>query len=85
MARASESKVRVWNDEIDRAYNVELQKEGINKIINHAEGLVITEPNNQLPAEKEHYRINSYSEKELRKVYMEEGIEGLKNYQIWIS
>ena len=84
ISRASDSEIRNWEYEIDRAYNKELESDAINKLLTHSNDIIITEPNNLLPKGTKHRLIDTYDKEKIREIYLSEGIEGLKNYQIWV-
>lgn len=76
--RAS-AKLRTWDDEINKAWNKELEKEAINKILIHSKELIAMEKINHINGN--HIKIAELDEDNLREVYLKEGIEGFQNYQ----
>lgn len=81
--RASNSNIRVWDDEIDKAWNKELERDAIQKILIHSNSLIAMEKINYLS--KDHSKITEVTKSSLRKIYKEEGIEGFRNYQFKAS
>jgi len=84
-ASSSVTDKRDWEYEIGHAYNSYLEKEAVRKLTNHSKEIIITEHVNRLTQDDSNYEshklINSASYDTLKSVYMEEGINGLKNYQ----
>ena len=76
---------RDWTYEVDHCYNNDLEQDAIDKLLNHSSDLIITEHVNYLGKSDSNYdthqKIKSPSKEALKKVYMEEGILGLRNYQ----
>ena len=76
---------RDWQYEIDHCYNYDLEQDAIDKLLNHSSDLIVTEHVNYLGKSDSNYethqKIKSPSKEALKKVYMEEGIIGLRNYQ----
>lgn len=81
--RASDHKLRTWDDEIKHAWNKDLEKEAINKLLIHSKGIIATEKVNHLG--KDHIYIKELTEENLRKVYLKEGLAGLQNYQFKVA
>lgn len=71
---------RSWDNEIKNAYNSALEKDAISKILNQSKDIIIAE-HVDLLSNKSHNLINCGTKDELEKIYLKEGIEGLKNYQ----
>ena len=80
--RRSDSKNRTFEQEIENAYNKELADDGIDKIINRTNHTIAFEPYNMISGE--HIKISELNYNTLKKVYMKEGFEGLRNYQICV-
>lgn len=76
--RAS-AKLRIWEDEIDKAWNKDLEREAIDRLLIHSKKLIAMEKINHL--NDKHIRIPELTEANLRKVYFNEGMDGLQNYQ----
>lgn len=74
---------RTWDFEIKRSYNPKLTEDAINKILNHSDDLILSEPINYIN-NKNHQKISDVSYDALKTVYKKEGIEGFKNYQIYV-
>lgn len=75
--------LRSWEDEINMAWNKELEKDAIDKILIHSRGIIATEKINHCG--KDHIKINEITEENLRKVFYEEGLDGFKNYQFKVA
>lgn len=82
--RASESTIRDWDYEVDNAYNKSLERDAIDKLLSHSNDIIVTEPVNIIKSNTEHKMLDEFSFENLEDVYMKEGIEGLKNYQILV-
>lgn len=76
-----DKKVRNLDMDIKASYNKELEKDAINKILNHSNKLIATEKSNRIKGDISHEKLTEVSYNSLKRVYMREGIEGLKNYQ----
>lgn len=76
---------RDWAYELENCYNSDLEKDAINKLLNHSSDLIITEHVNYLGKSDSNYdthkKIKSPSKEVLKEMYIEEGILGLRNYQ----
>lgn len=85
-ASNEEELVLNWECVINRSFNKELQKEAINKIINHSgsEHELIVVENENLSKNKNHKLISSFSYDKLKYIYLTEGLEGLRNYNIYV-
>lgn len=81
--RASNNNIRIWDDEIKKAWNKELERDSIQKILVHSNSLIAMEKINYLG--KNHTKISEITKSELKKIYKKEGIEGLRNYQFKAS
>ena len=78
--RASDKKLRTWNEEIKRSWNKELEKDAIDKILNHTtHSIIAMEKTNK--GEKDHIKVSELTKETLKEIYYKEGIDGLKNYQ----
>lgn len=77
--------VRNWDHEISSAYNKQLAEKAIDKLLQqHNDELICSEPINRIyKSDTDHTIISDASYEDLRRVYMNEGIEGLKNYQFY--
>ena len=86
--RAADSRnsgIRTWEDEIDKAWNKDLERDAINKILNHDTEQPIATEKVEMENDENHIKITSMDKYELRNVFMNEGIEGLKNYQFKVT
>ena len=77
------SSVRSWELAIDNSYNKELEQDAINKLLNRNSGIIALESYN-LTKDDNHIKINELTYESLLEVYLEEGINGLRNYQIFV-
>lgn len=81
--RANGKRVRHWEDEIDNAWNKELEKDAIDKILIHSNKRLIAMEKKYM--NEDHIKIPEMTKTNLKKVYMAEGIEGLRNYQFKVA
>lgn len=81
--RANGKQVRHWEDEIDNAWNKELEEDAINKILIHSTKRIIAMEKKYMG--EDHIKIPEMTRDNLKKVYMAEGIEGLRNYQFKVA
>lgn len=85
--RSAGADIRNWEHEISSSYNKELSENAIDKLLQqHDDELICNEPVNRIyksDTTNTHIMISDISYEELRRVYMSEGIEGLKNYQFY--
>lgn len=77
------SNVRSWQESVDRSYNINLDNDAINKLLNRNSGIIALESYN-LTKNDNHIMINELTYESLLKVFLAEGISGLKNYQIFV-
>ena len=84
LKRASDISIRDWNYEIENAYNSSLEKAAIDNILSHSDELIITEPTNLSHCHKDHRKIQDATIESLKEIYMEEGLNGLRNYEILV-
>lgn len=77
---------RDWESEISNSFNSKLQKYAIDKLLDHSNSLIITEPMNLLDRSDDNYNnhklIEDCSYNTLKNMYFDEGINGFRNYQI---
>lgn len=71
--------LRTWDDEINNAYNKNLEKEFIHRLLTQSNSIIATERSNCLG--EDHIKIDSMDYDSLKDIFMKEGIDGLKNYQ----
>ena len=74
---------RTWEDSINHSYNKDLEEDAIDKILNRTSGIIALE-SYDLTGDEDHIKIKELTYKSLLKVYSEEGLEGLRNYQILV-
>ena len=67
----------------DTTYNIKLFSSAMQKIRNHTTGIIAIEPYNYID-NPDHNMISEMNYANLEKVYVEEGIVGLKNYQFLV-
>lgn len=73
-----QSKLRTWDDIISTQYNKEMAEYAKNQIINKSRDLIIWERTKS--SNPDHIKISEPTYENLLKVYLNEGIDGLKNY-----
>ena len=67
----------------DTTYNVRMFDNAIRRIRNHTDQIIAIEPYNYIN-DKNHEKINEMNFQNLERVYINEGFEGLRNYQFLI-
>lgn len=76
---------RTWESEISTSYNQKLEEDAIGKLLNHHSDYLIAIERTPVEGYNEnHMMIDEMSYDSLKKVFMEEGIEGLKLYQFLV-
>ena len=78
-----DNKFRSWEDSISNSYNQKLDKNAIDKLINRTSGIIAFE-SYDLIQNDDHIKIKELTYDSLLNVYLHEGIEGLRNYQIFV-
>jgi hypothetical protein len=84
--RATESNnnyIRSWQTITDNSYNTKLENDAIDKLLNRNSGVIATESYNLLKDDN-HILIDELTYDSLLKVFLQEGVTGLKNYQIFV-
>ena len=81
---SNESNVREWETDLERSYNKELEQDAINKILNRNSGIIALESYNLLKDDNDHIMIEEMTYESLLNVYLNEGLCGLRNYQIFV-
>lgn len=71
--------VRDLKTEREHNYNKQLFDDAINKLLNHSNAMISLEY--EEPKDDNHITIDEMNKENLKKVYMAEGIEGLRGYQ----
>ncbi len=74
---------RQWEESIKNSYNKELDENAIDKLLNRTSGIIALESYN-LIKNNDHIKIKELNYDSLMEVYLKEGIEGLRNYQIFV-
>lgn len=74
---------REWQDSINNSYNKELEKDAISKLLNRTSGIIALE-SYDLTNNPEHIKIRELTYDSLLEVFLKEGMEGLRNYQIFV-
>lgn len=75
--------IRTWEDVYNNSYNTELESDAIDKLLNRHSGIIALESYN-LTKNDNHIKIDELTYESLLSVFLEEGIYGLKNYQIFV-
>lgn len=74
---------RDWESEINNSYNSDLEQEAISRLLNRSDSLIVTESVNLLKKDyKDHTKITTANYDTLLQVYLNEGVEGFRNYQV---
>lgn len=74
---------RSWESEIENSYNLELEEDAIDRLLERSNSLIITESVNLLRSDYgDHIKITTATYDSLLEVYLKEGIEGFRNYQV---
>jgi len=68
---------------IDNSYNKELDTDAINKLLNRSNNIIAFESYN-ITKNEDHIKIKELNYETLSKVFIAEGINGLRNYQILV-
>lgn len=79
----SGSNVRGWEVAIENSYNKELEQDAIDKLLNRNSGIIALESYN-LTKDDSHIKINELTYESLLNVFLVEGLNGLRNYQIFV-
>ena len=77
------SSFRAWEDSIENSYNEELEQNAIDKLLNRTSGIIALESYDLIHNDA-HIKIKELNYESLFKVFLAEGMEGLRNYQIFI-
>lgn len=77
------SRSRFWDYSIENSYNKELEQNAINKLLNRTSGIIALE-SYDLIYNEDHIKIKEMTYKTLSEVFLKEGMEGLRNYQIFV-
>ena len=74
---------RPWDYNIQNSYNKELDENAVDKLLNRTSGIIAFE-SYDLVKNRNHIKINEMNYESLLQVYLKEGLEGLRNYQIFV-
>lgn len=77
------NKFRSWKEDLDNSYNKELNKSAFDKLMNRTSGIIAFEHYN-LTGNEDHIKIDKFTYQNVLEVYLKEGVEGLRNYQIFV-
>ena len=75
--------LRDWESGLSKSYNKALDADAIDKLLNRSSGIIALE-SYDLTKNSEHIKIEELTYDTLLEVYCKEGMDGLKNYQIFI-
>lgn len=79
------SNIREWKIDLEKSYNKDLEHDAINKILNRNSGIIALESYNLLKdKDNDHILIEEMTYESLLNVYLNEGLNGLRNYQIFV-
>lgn len=78
-----DSVFRTWQDSLNSSYNKALDKNAFDKLLNRTSGIIALE-SYDLVNNDNHIMIKELNYDSLLNVFMNEGIEGLRNYQIFV-
>lgn len=78
-----ESSFREWDDIIKNSYNETLERNAIEKLLNRTSGIIALE-SYDLVGNDNHIKIKEMNYESLLRVFLAEGMEGLRNYQIFV-
>lgn len=73
---------RSWKCELEHTYNKALLEDAIDKINTHSNEIIAVEY--EPSSVENHIMVEELSKDTIREVFMKEGLEGLKNYQILV-
>lgn len=74
---------RDWESNISVSFNKELEENAIDKLLNRTSGIVALE-SYDLVNNEDHIKIKEMTYDSLLEVFLKEGMEGLRNYQIFV-
>lgn len=77
------SSFREWDDSVKNSYNETLERNAIEKLLNRTSGIIALE-SYDLVNNENHIKIKEMNYESLLKVFLAEGMEGLRNYQIFV-
>ena len=80
----NDSNVRKWELAIDSSYNKDLEVDAINKLLNRNSGIIALESYNLAKDNNDHLMIKELTYNTLLEVFLKEGVDGLRNYQIFV-
>lgn len=79
----NESNVRNWELALNNSYNKDLEMNAINKLLNRSSGIIALE-SYSLTKNPDHILIDELTYDTLLEVFLNEGTNGLRNYQIFV-
>lgn len=74
---------RDWESNINTSFNKELEENAIDKLLNRTSGIIALE-SYDLVNNENHIKIKEMTYDSLLEVFLKEGMEGLRNYQIFV-
>ena len=74
---------KTWDHSIENSFNEKLDENAYKKLINRTSGIIALE-SYDLAKNEDHIMITEMTYDSLLKVFLAEGIEGLRNYQIFV-
>ena len=83
VSEESDTNIRSWQTAIENSYNPELEQDAFDKLLKRSSGIIALESYNLLKHDN-HIKINELTYDSLLNVFLEEGIDGMKNYQIFV-
>lgn len=83
VAEDHESSFREWDDNLKNSYNETLEKNAIEKLLNRTSGIIALESYDLIESD-DHIKIKEMNYESLLQVFLAEGMEGLRNYQIFV-
>lgn len=75
---------RSWEHEIENSFNSSLAQVSVDKLLNRTNGIIAFEPYNLINGQDSHIMIKEFTYDEVKKVYLNEGLDGLRNFQVYI-
>ena len=78
-----ETLIRDWEHSLEKSYNKELEENAIDKLLNRTSGIIALE-SYDLVKNDNHIKIKELNYESLLQVFLNEGMEGLRNYQIFV-
>ena len=79
----SNALLRDWETSLNSSYNRDLDKDAIDKLLNRTSGIIALE-SYDLTKNNNHIKIKEFTYDSLLEVFCKEGLNGLRNYQIFV-